>query len=225
MPNLPAIPSLKPFPETATDPITQALSGVRRTLARPAALRSSVTFCVPEVKPIAQNPLEKSTPIPITPRTPGRIKWLSESRRIDLMLLPAMLWRLFSYGASDGTHDEAEVFRNLLADAMVEPVNGEGWAKAEKLGNRVQKEAKLIMDEYFAGQPNARVGMIIFFSVQIMLDEGRIELTEGSAMADALFQLHDMCVWYMEKDPAIERSMRKAARKFADMMHRRGYFR
>lgn len=221
------MPKLHPLPDLPLAPFRPP-SALRAPL--PSVLRSSVTFCVPEVPPIARNPLVQVPGVPaIAPeRGPmARIRHLSESRRIDLMLLPAMLWRLFAYGASDGTHGEADSFRGLLADAMVEPVHGEGLALATKLGNRVQREAREIMDDWFAGQPNARVGMVIFFTVQLMLEEGRIEMTEGSAMADALFQLHDMCVWYMEQDTTgrAERSMRKAARKTADMLQRQGYFR
>jgi hypothetical protein len=220
------------------DPIQQAVAGAMRTLARPTALRTSVTFSVPEVPPVARNPLTKSSPIIIKPtsRPMGKIAHLSQKRRMDLMLIPAMLWRLFSYGASDDKHGEAEAFRGLLADAMVEPVNGEGLAVAERLGRRVQREAREIMDEHFLDQPNAKVGMEIFFAMQQLLEEGVVELVEGSAMADALFQLYDMCEWFMRLDKnmvprpkldaeLVEKSIRKQARKFAEALKDKGYFR
>lgn len=213
------LPALPPLPPTLPDALTQALRPRVPALAPQHALATSVTFGIKTVPPVPRNPLADQ----IQPRPTGSIPFLSEKRRVDLMLIPAMLWRVFAMGASDPDHREAHVFRALLADAMVEPLNGHTHKVASKLTNRANKLARDLCDEFFSGMENAKVCAIIFYTTQQLLQEGVIVLYDGSAMADALIMTVGFFDYAVQEE-AVDKSAHKQARKFAATLKERGFF-
>ena len=162
---------------------------------------------------------------PIEPhqRETARIPYLAERRRVELMLLPRMLYRVLEFGASDPNHPDAVLVLSLLRDAMVEPINGLPVRQAEKLLHRVTLHAMRIMDEFFNNASNAKAAAVIWYAIQHMLETGRVELYEGSSMADALQLMLPMFDYAIET-PAADRSARKQSRKFIARLQREGYF-
>jgi hypothetical protein len=194
------------------DPIAAA---VRRPPAVPLRdqLACAVRIGRRRVDPPPVEPLQRET---------GRHLHLSEHRRLELMLLPRMLYRVMQ-GSSDDKHPDAQLVCSLLRDAMTEPLNGLPLAQVDKLLRRINQRARRLMDEHFAQMMNAKIAAILYFAIQQMLETGVLELYEGSSMADALALMLPMFE-YAIATAAADRSARKQARRFISTLQREGYF-
>ena len=130
----------------ADDPIAAVLRPAPSAPPR-AQLVAGVGFGLKAANPLA--------PVEPHQRETGRILHLSEHRRLELMLLPRMLYRVMQ-GVSDDKHPKAQLVCSLLRDAMTEPLNGLPLAQVDKLLRRINQRAKRLMDEHFAQVMNAR---------------------------------------------------------------------
>lgn len=190
------------------------LERMRNPAARPLLARDRLTMCASFGVPVV-NPLEAAP----SPRQVAGIPFLSERRRLELLLLPRILLQVLENGASDKSHPDYARVQSLLHDAMCEPIHGLHVPTAEKLLRRMQRKHHELAQRYFKDMPNAKVALVLWHMIRGMLDRGDMELYEGSAMADALLGMLPMFEHVMDVE-AIDRSAQKQARRFLEALQK-----
>lgn len=173
------------------------------------------------IKPIA--PL----PTPITaPEQPLRdivpIKYLSEHRRLEMMLFPRMLFRITEWRASRPDLPIMEI-KNLLTDAMDQPIRGLG-PKAEDLIYRMERRQRAIWRDQFSGVKSEKVAAILWYAVEHLIVTGVVELEEGSALADAMYLMRPIMAGVFANE-RWDRSAQRAALRFVQYLQAKEYFR
>lgn len=172
---------------------------------------------------------QKIAPETFETREAVPIPYLSEARRLELMILPRLMHRILEPDINGGTsapeHPTVARVKRLFADAMVEPIAGLPIPVAEKLLERMNKWQMRIFREGF-DQKTRRIkqAAIIWHAVRIMLDDGTLELAEGSAMAEGLVEMLPMFEDVLD-DPTQDKSAQKQAVKFLSYLRKQGLYR
>lgn len=169
---------------------------------------------------------------PVQKRQVGSIPYLSDNRRVELLLLPAFFHWIVEYGTLSSLHTDVLKVRSLLTDAMSELLNGLGEKKAGKLTLRVRKIRDGVIDEFFLGMKDApaftrgpevaKIGLILWHAVEKLLQDGTLELYEGSAMADALMILSRM-IEHASGVPETDEDAQQQAEKFIAHLRSAGF--
>lgn len=157
------------------------------------------------------------------------IAYLSEARRLELMVLPRLMHRILEPDINGGTsapaHPMVARVKRLFADAMLEPVAGLPVADAEKLLERMNRwQMKIFREAFDPKTRRIKQAAVIWHAIRLMLDAGTLELVEGSAMADGLMEMLPLFEDVLD-DPIQDKSAQKQGRKFLDYLHKQGLFR
>jgi len=150
-----------------------------------------------------------------------KMNYLSDKQRVEMMI-PALLMRVCFVDAVDDKAINKDVDKALL-DAIAEPLNGLDFSRKKKVLTRVEKIVEAIVNEY-DGSAIFKVMLMTYFIVMRLLEQGVMELYEGSPFAEALEAIADGMYKYQEEAKAIEPSARKHADKVLNKLKSQGYY-
>lgn len=152
--------------------------------------------------------------------------YVSDRQRVELVLIPQMLWAVVEAGVADKTLPEYRECQRLLHEAMAEPVTGLSVKDRGKISRRVGRAHLDVTAPYRSegvGERCDKIGLIVYFLVKSLTDCGYFEYGAGSAIQRAL-DIYLPAIQHLADEPALFASSQKHARKALGHLQRLGYF-
>lgn len=148
---------------------------------------------------------------------------LTDTRRVEFALLPRLAFQIVNCGVSDVNHPDAKRCLELLIQACSEPVDELPEKARLKIIRRIERLFRETSARY-QDQPAGKVALVLWYALSELLDQGVLELYEGSSMANAMATLQPMIAdWF---DIAkVDASAQKQARKLLRDLKAQGYYR
>lgn len=154
---------------------------------------------------------------------------MNDRHRVEIMLICAALWSIME-GASPDPGESSEKsladYNNVmqgLESAANEPVDGLADAHANKLRRRALRAARVIEVES-NGQTIAKSALAMYYLIEGLIQEGKIEVWEGSPFGDAMTALMESVSRFIHGKEKVDRSAEKMARRIREKLGREGYF-
>jgi hypothetical protein len=151
------------------------------------------------------------------------VAYLSEAQRIELLIIPRMLFQVIVGGASVPNHPEAVAVKNHLKEAILDPLRGLTPEAAAKITRRMERYHEALCKD-LGHHGNAKMALILWHLVRDLLDRSVLVLEEGSALAEALMLMLPMFEYKMDVEQ-IDKSARKQSEKLLKRFNNDGFFR
>jgi hypothetical protein len=150
---------------------------------------------------------------------------LTDRQRVELVLPSRLMYSVVSSaGANPQDPDYAAITKDLVL-ACVEPLDGMMADAKHKVIRRIERTSRELCAPYIgaAEVSVAKMGMILFYFMQTLIELGILELYEGTPMARATTLFLPFLTEYFDK-PALDHSAQKQGRRMVDHCQRLGFY-
>lgn len=158
------------------------------------------------------------------------VTYLSDRRRVELALPAALLYRIFGTCIANAEESpenaETEYDREVIEALRIaawEPLDGIDRKKQAKLASRINRmQAEIMLP--FEDRPIMVCFLFVLFWLKGLLDDGTLELIEGSPFDTAVSALIPELAKHDDLWQAMEKSAAKNARKLTERLRAEGFY-
>lgn len=144
---------------------------------------------------------------------------LTDQRRVEFALPAALAFKVvtdglvLAEGAGSAEREQAERLRALVNAACFEPLGGLGRADQAKIARRIGRAVDAAL-RFLDNPPTDKLGLVLFYLLEDLIERSALELLEGSTFAEAMALLLP-ALDHAFAEPAFAASARKQARRLA----------
>lgn len=142
---------------------------------------------------------------------------------LPVRLVAAVLW----FGLDDRESEDAKVLLGLIRQAENEILDGIDIKRAQKLLRRVWRISDAVLKPFHDAKAHvAKFGLVAYYVMQRLVENGRLEIVDGSAFDQVISALlsPDGTLTEFANIPKIDESAQKQARKMFATLKAEGLF-
>lgn len=150
--------------------------------------------------------------------------YTNERRLSEDLMLPVMLSTIVAEGDVDQDHTTKTVLDWIDAAYAAMLASAGDANRARKVKNRTMAAVRLATaDLRKEGQSVAKYGLVAYYLMRAMVDQGRLEVKEGTDFGNAI-DIVLVALQPAADNDAMNESAQKQARKFLSRLQAEGYF-